>query len=95
MAVACLSVSTANAQHLSTENKFAQPLGKVLDEVSKSFGVRLKFNVDTTGLVVNYAPQRIRQYSIDETLLNILAPFDFVPVKQNDILKKEESSISI
>lgn len=91
MAVACLSVSTANAQHLSTENKFAQPLGKVLDEVSKSFGVRLKFNVDTTGLVVNYAPQRIRQYSIDETLLNILAPFDFVPVKQNDKLYKIKS----
>ena len=56
----------------------------MLNDVSKRFNVKLKYNVDTTGLKLAYADFRIRPYSIEETLNNILAPFDFRPVKQND-----------
>ena len=73
---------TAGAQRY--ENKFTRPLGDVLNDVSKRFNVKLKYNVDTTGLKLAYADFRIRPYSIEETLNNILAPFDFKPVKQND-----------
>ena len=59
-----------------------------MGDVSKRFGVKLKYNVDTTGLKLTYADFRVRPYSIEETLTNILAPFDFKAVKQNDKLYK-------
>lgn len=70
------------------ENKFTKPLSDVLNEVSARFGVRLKYNVDTTGLKLQYADFRVRPYSLEETLTNILSPFDFKAVKQNDKLYK-------
>ncbi len=70
------------------ENKYTRPLGDVLNDVSKRFGVKLKYNVDTTGLKLTYADFRVRPYSIDETLTNILSPFDFKAVKQKDNLYK-------
>lgn len=72
---------TAGAQ--TYETKFTRPLSDVLNDLSKRFGVRLKYNVDTTGLKLAYADFRVRPYSLEETLNNILAPFDFKAVKQN------------
>lgn len=66
------------------ETKYARPLGDVLSDVAKRFNIRIKYNVDTTGLVVNYADFRIRPYSLQETLDNILKPFDFTSFKQPD-----------
>lgn len=66
----------------------SKSLGTVLDDISKRFGVRLKYDVDTTGLVLPYADFRIRPYSLEESLTNVLAPFDFKFVKQNDKLYK-------
>ncbi len=79
-----LCVTTLTQAQNTFENQFRRPLGDVLTEVSQRFGVRLKYNVDTTGLVLPYADFRIRPYSIEETLNNICAPFNFKPVKQND-----------
>lgn len=70
------------------ENKFTRPLSDVLNDVSARFGIRLKYNVDTTGLKLAYADFRVRPYSLEETLSNILSPFDFKAVKQNDKLYK-------
>lgn len=70
------------------ENKFTKPLSDVLNDVSARFGIRLKYNVDTTGLKLAYADFRVRPYSLEETLNNILSPFDFKAVKQNDKLYK-------
>ena len=70
------------------ENKFTRPLSDVLNDVSARFGIRLKYNVDTTGLTLAYADFRVRPYSLEETLNNILSPFDFKAVKQNDKLYK-------
>ena len=77
---------TAGAQ--TYETKYARPLSDILNDVSKRFGIRLKYNVDTTGLKLTYADFRVRPYSLEETLNNILAPFDFKAVKQNDKLYK-------
>ena len=48
-----------------------------MEDVSRQFGVRFKYNVDTTGLRLPYADFRIRPYAIDETLDNICRYFDF------------------
>lgn len=67
------------------EGRFERPLGQVLDEVSARFHVKLRYkDIDTTGLVLPYADFRIRPYSVEETLTNILAPFDFDYEKQKD-----------
>lgn len=74
---------SAQKQFVSTsDNKMARPVGEVLDEVAQRFNVRFKYNVDTTGLVLNYANSRIRPYSVEETLKNICAVFDWKPWDQ-------------
>lgn len=71
------------------ETKFARPLSDVIKDIEKRFDVRLKCSdVDTTGLVLDYADFRIRPYSLDETLQNVLMPFDFKVVYQNGNLWK-------
>lgn len=72
----------ASAQ--SFETKYARPLGDILTDVAKRFNVKLKYNVDTTGLVLNYADFRVRPYSLEETFDNILKPFDFYALVQPD-----------
>ncbi len=49
-----------------------------MNNLSKQFGVKFKYNVDTTGLVVPYAQSRIRPWSLEESLKNVLGIFDFV-----------------
>ena len=83
---ALFAATTCGAQ--SFETKYARPLGDVLNDVAKRFNVKLKFNVDTTGLEHNYADFRVRPYSLEETFDNILKPFDFYALKQNGNLYK-------
>ena len=66
---------TTTAQNY--ENQFTRPLHDVMADVEKRFGIRLKYDMDTTGLQVKYADFRIRPYSVEETLSNLLAPLDF------------------
>lgn len=70
------------------ENHFTRSLSDVLQDVEKRFDVKLKYNVDTAGLKLAYADFRVRPYSVEETLMNIVSPFDFKVVKQNDRLYK-------
>ncbi len=77
----------AQAQN-TYENQFSRPLSDVLNEIAERFQVRLKYDIDTTGLVLKYADSRVRPYSLEESLRNVLAPFDFKFVKQNDKLYK-------
>lgn len=87
---ALLAISTISplAARNTYEDKFTKPLGQALDEVAARFNVRFKYNVDTVGLKLPYADFRIRPYSLDETLANMLGPFDFKAWKQNDRLYK-------
>lgn len=80
---AMLAALPALAQN-TFENQFRRPLGDVLTEIGERFQVKLKYDIDTTGLVLPYADSRIRPYSVEESLTNVLAPFDFKFVKQND-----------
>ncbi|MBR5060616.1 MAG: hypothetical protein IKX24_00565 [Prevotella sp.] len=70
------------------ETKYTRPLGDVLIDIEKRFNIRLKYNVDTTGLKLTYADFRIRPYSIDETMRNVLSPFDFVAAYQDKNIYK-------
>jgi len=75
-------------QAQSYQDKYARPLGQVLDDVAARFNVRFKYTVDTAGLKLPYADFRVRPYSIDETLAGILAYFDFCAVWQKGNLYK-------
>lgn len=66
------------------ENHFVRPLGDVLRDISRQFNVKLRYGIDTTGLNLNYADSRIRAYSLEESLRNVLSPFDFAFEKQKD-----------
>ena len=83
IAVTLLTISCVAAAQ-TYEDGYERSLSDVLEDVRVRFGLRLKYDVDTTGLRLKYADFRIRPYSVDETLTNILAPFDFRPQKQKD-----------
>lgn len=59
-------------------------LSEVLNGISTQFGVKLKIEVDTTGRKVPYAASRIRPYSVEESMDNVLKLFDYKFVKQTD-----------
>ena len=80
--LACAALS-AQAQN-TFEGKFTRPLGEVLEEISTRFNVRLAYDIDTVGKILPYADFRIRPYSVEESLTNVLAPFDYKFVKQSD-----------
>lgn len=80
--LACAALS-AQAQN-TFEGKFTRPLGEVLEEISTRFNVRLAYDIDTVGKTLPYADFRICPYSVEESLTNVLAPFDYKFVKQSD-----------
>jgi hypothetical protein len=73
----------ASTYSQSFETKFSKPLGKVLQDISTRFNVKLKYDADTTGKVVPNADFRIRPYSVEESLTNVLSLFDYKFVKQD------------
>jgi hypothetical protein len=77
-------VFVTNSFSQSYETQFAKPLGQVLQEIGTRFNVTLKYNADTVGKVVPYADFRIRPYSVEESLTNVLSIFDYKFVKQDD-----------
>ena len=77
-----LLLFTLGATAQTFEDHYTRSLSDVMGDVQRRFGIRLKYDMDTTGLKVPYADFRIRPYSVEETLTNILAPFDFKPVYQ-------------
>ena len=80
--IAVLLATALSAGAQTFEKKFSRSLSDVMRDVEQRFDIRLKYDMDTTGLKVTYADFRIRPYSVEETLTNLLAPFDFKPVFQ-------------
>ena len=78
---------TASAQN-HYAHRYTRSLHEMLTEISQRFGVKLKCEVDTVGLVLPYADSRIRPYSLEESLGNVLKPFDYKYIQQNDSLYK-------
>ena len=60
----------------------------MLADIQTRFNIRLKYDIDTVGKVLPYADFRIRPYSVEESLTNVLAPFDYKFVKQSGNLYK-------
>ncbi|MEG1586028.1 MAG: hypothetical protein RR346_04060 [Bacteroidales bacterium] len=80
-----LGMSAPLMAQQDSDHQYARPLSEVLDQISRQFGVRLKTNdVVIDGKILPYADQRIRPYSVEESLNNVLAPFDYKIVKQKD-----------
>lgn len=65
------------------EGNFTRPLSDVLNDISRRFNVRLKYDIDTVGKKLPYADSRIRPYSVEESLTNVLSPFDYKFVFQS------------
>lgn len=86
LCLAAWSVTMLSAQTYETE--FARPLHDVLEDIAARFQVRLKYDVDTVGRMLPYADFRIRPYSLEESLTNVLSPFDYKFVKQSDKVYK-------
>ena len=68
----------------SYETQFTKPLGQVLQEISTRFNVKLKYEADTAGRILPFADFRIRPYSVEESLTNVLSVFDYKFSKQNE-----------
>ena len=79
---------SAEAQTQTYETEFARPLNEVLTDIQNRFGVRLKYDIDTVGKILPYADFRIRPYSVEESLTNVLSPFDYKFVRQSGNLYK-------
>lgn len=86
-----VSSLSVGSQNLTVESQFARPLSDVLKEISTRFNVTLKYDIDTVGKVLPYADFRIRPYSAEESLTNVLAYFDYKFVKQGDKVYKLKS----
>ena len=80
--------SVAMAQTLET--RYERPVHDLMQDVSKRFGVKFKFdgNVDTVGKRLPYADFRVRPYSLEMTLDNICKYFDWNWWKQHETLYK-------
>ena len=76
--------SLGHTEAQSYETQFSKPLGQVLREISIRFNVKLKYDADTTGKVVPFADFRIRPYSMEESLTNVLSLFDYKFAKQDE-----------
>jgi hypothetical protein len=77
----CLVLTAVQAQ--TSDDKYQRPLADVLTDIQKQFNVRLKIPAGMVdGKVLDYADWRIRPYSLEQTLQNVLAPFDLIFVKE-------------
>ncbi|MDR3367517.1 MAG: acetylxylan esterase [Prevotellaceae bacterium] len=84
-----LSAHAHSHDSQSADSLYKRPLKEVLLDVQKRFGVRLKFSPDMVdGRTLTYADWRIRPYSVEQTLANVLAPFDMKAVKEQDATYK-------
>ena len=82
-----MAVSTA-AMAQTYETHYERSVSDLMADVSKRFGVRFKYNVDTVGKRLPYADFRVRPYSIETTLDNICKYFDWNWWKQSGNLYK-------
>lgn len=73
---------SVKAQTQTYETGFTRSLSEVLADIQSRFGIRLKYEIDTVGKRLPFADFRIRPYSVEESLTNVLAPFDYRFIKQ-------------
>jgi hypothetical protein len=84
LALICLfSFCSLSAQIQNSDNKYQRPLKDVLLDIQNQFKVRLKIPEDLVkDKILNYADWRLRPWSVEQSLTNVLAPFDLKFVKE-------------
>ena len=71
----CIFPAILSAQ--TSDEQFSRPLEEVLLEIEKEFNIDLRYSEKLVkSKILPYADWRIRKYSLEETLANVLAPFD-------------------
>jgi hypothetical protein len=69
----------------NADSLYKRLLKEVLVDIQKQFGIRLKFSPDMVdGRTLTYADWRIRPYSVEQTLANVLSPFDMKAEKEQE-----------
>ncbi len=85
MLLSVLLPLSAQAQ-CTYETHYVKSLSDVMKGIEKRFNVKFRYTgVDTTGMKISYADFRIRPYSLDETLRNVLTVLDlnYWPISGN------------
>lgn len=73
-----LTAFSLKAQLINSDNQFQRPLSEVLQDIEEQYHITLKFSMkDVKGKVLKYANWRFRP-DVEETLKNVLGPFDMV-----------------
>ena len=80
-----LTATTTVGMSQKYETRFERSVTDLMNDVSKRFGVKFKFdkNVDTVGKKMPYADFRVRPYSLEMTLDNICKYYDWNWWKQS------------
>ena len=69
----------------TSDSRFARPLKDVLSDLEQRFGVKFRYGRDVVeGDTLEYADFRIRPWSLEETLQQVLLPFDYKAVKNSE-----------
>jgi hypothetical protein len=75
--------SGPSASWQSSDSAYQRPLRAVLDDLAAQFKVRLKIPAELVdGKILKYADWRLRPWSLEQSLTNVLTPFDLVFVKE-------------
>jgi hypothetical protein len=73
----------------TADDQYRRPLKDVLDDIQTIFEVRLKCPEELfKDKWLNYADWRIRRYSLEKTLTNVLSPFDYYFILEKDKVYK-------
>lgn len=72
----CRQPFAAQAQN-TYDGHYTRSLSDVARDVQRRFKVKLRFDMDTTGLQLPYADYRIRPWSVEQTLTNICRYYDW------------------
>jgi hypothetical protein len=69
----------------TSDDQYRRPLKDVFDDIQTIFNVRLKYPDEIVNdKWLTYADWRIRKYSLEKTLNNVLTPLDLIYVKENE-----------
>ncbi len=77
IAISVMMALNAQAQSNTFEGHYTRPVSDVISDMQRRFNVEIKVEVDTVGVTLPYADSRIRPYSVEESLDNVLKPLDF------------------
>ena len=79
----------------NSDNKFARPLKDVLNDIEQEYNVKLRISdKDLDGKILNYANWRFRA-DVEETLKNVLGPFDLMALPDKGPNKYKIEGISL